>query len=162
MRRRQLYERRCWVWLGIYASAIYDFLSYRYHLFNALLPLSLSLSSLFLFLARVFGNVPDVSITQVVRKMSRRTKGKSSGSWSEISVEKRADGWQSVVEVEDSCSFPTVLHDLKDFSKNPKNRAEEVQNFPVSFSSSELSSHQMAVRRSFRQTSKLSPHQISV
>ena len=45
---------------------------------------------------------------------------------------------------------------------NPKNRAEEVQNLPASFSSSELSSHQMAVRRSFRQTSKLSSHQISV
>ena len=54
--------------------------------------------------------------------MSRRTKGKSSGSLSEIGVEKRADGCQPVVEVEESCSFATILHVLRDFQKkkNPK------------------------------------------
>ena len=42
-------------------------------------------------------------------------------------------------------------------SSPQKNRAGKVQNFPDSFSSSELSSHQIAVQRSFRQTSNLRP-----
>ena len=51
--------------------------------------------------------------------MTRRTKGKSSGSCAEFSLEKRAGGCQALVEDEDFNSFPTVLHVLRSFSKNP-------------------------------------------
>ena len=101
-----------------------------------------------IILARVFSIVLDVSVTQVARKLSRRTKGKSSGSLSEIDVAKRADGCQSVVEVEESCSFSTIPHVFERFSKKKKKRKvkpEEVQNFPASSSPPELSSRQISV-----------------
>ena len=88
-----------------------------------LLPLPLYLSFGFLPSAVVpvwLRIVPCVWVTQVVRKLSRRTKGKSSGSVADVGVEKRADGCQTIVEVEEPCDFPTILHIFRDSQKTPK------------------------------------------
>ena len=65
--------------------------------------------------------IPCFWVTQVVRKLSRRTKGKSSGSVAHVGVEKRAekraDGCQTIVEVEEPCDFPTILHIFRDSQK---------------------------------------------
>ena len=120
------YGRRYWVWLTL-ALLVIPISFLRYSAF--ILPIFVcSLSS---FSPGLLGIVSGVSVTQVVRKLSRRTKGKScSGSLSEMGVEKRADGCQSVVEVEESCSFATILHVLRDFLQkirtNRAGTAEEV------------------------------------
>ena len=46
-------------------------------------------------------------------------------------MEKRADGRQSVVEVEESRSFHTVLHVLRDFQKIPKTELRKFKTSPL-------------------------------
>ena len=107
-----------------------------------LLPLPLSLSfgfhpsAVFPVWLRI---VPCVWVTQVVRKLSRRTKGKSPGSVADVGVEKRADGCQTIVEVEEPCDFPTILHIFRDSQKTPKNRARVRESAPVSIRAERLS-----------------------
>ena len=108
------YLRRCYCLLFI-VCCLFPMIS------SHLLPLPLSSSFGFLPSA-VFPVwlriVPCVWATQVVRKLSRRTKGKCSGSVADVGVEKRPDGCQTIVEVEEPCDFPTILHTFSRFSKN--------------------------------------------